>query len=130
MTARLSCWHCRHYIRPLLASHIDGPPGSICTMDRALDSYYADPDGMHPGDKPTPPTGWCARFELDPPPELPEYGASDRNRPATREELEAFAYRWGKRIRFQDGTVINPNFERTETGNQPGASAHHESRRR
>ncbi|MGA7980551.1 MAG: hypothetical protein WCA32_10020 [Chromatiaceae bacterium] len=111
MPPRLSCWHCLYYIRPRDEPGVDGPPAAVCTVGRAVGPYYADVIGLHPGDKHSPPNGWCPRFELDPPPELPEYGTFDGSRPATREQIRAYAYKYGKKVQLPGGEVINPNFE-------------------
>ena len=60
------CWHCRYYIRPATELMIDGPVGSICTIDRKKNSY---PSTRHPttGDMERDPDEFCDRFEIDRP---------------------------------------------------------------
>lgn len=74
LTIEFACWHCRYYIRPE-EPRIDGPLGSVCTIDRDLRhpaAYgyraFSPASDWLPGDKESPPNGYCDRFQLDPPP--------------------------------------------------------------
>ena len=64
------CWHCRHYIRPAVSILVDGPAGYVCTIDRDPMDYGPD-TGLRAGERYMPPSGYCDRFEMDPPPPMP-----------------------------------------------------------
>ena len=61
------CWHCRYYIRPITELMIDGPVGSICTIDRVKNVYPIATE-LTPGDSVRDPDEFCDRFEMDRPP--------------------------------------------------------------
>ena len=60
------CWHCRYYIRQTEGITLDGPQGSICTIDHVQSEYKVSGE-MALGETIRNPDYYCARFEMDEP---------------------------------------------------------------
>ena len=72
LAAGWCCWHCRYYLRPVDRLMVDGPIGSVCTIDRQTGAYPQD-DGLYPGDTLKVPDDVCQRFEMSQPPAEAEW---------------------------------------------------------